>query len=162
MIPQRTPPPRQLIEPVRDADFGFGLLPWARGPLWRLTEDYIFTLHPGLWGESPRYTIPAGYHFDKASVPPFFWGPPFNYLPEGLCTLPALEHDFLCDLMDGGSWWLERILGALPPVPPAQIIHEHFYRSLLAAGVRRRKADAMGLAVKWFGPGGKLRIKRLS
>lgn len=158
MTPQLPPPPAQLIEPVRDADFGFGLLPWARGPLWRLTEDYTFSLAPGLWEDGPLYTIPRSYAFDKASVPPFFWGPPFNYIPDGLCTLPALEHDFLCDLMDDSSWWLGRILGDLPPVPPPELIHEHFERRLYEAGVRRSKARAMGLVVKLFGPRGKLRF----
>lgn len=137
------------ITPLRDADFGFGLLPWARGPLWRLEEDYTFKV------AKAEFTIPAGYEFDKASVPPFFWGFPFNYTPDGLCTVPALEHDFLCDLLTGGSYWLREKLGTpLPKCPPAWVVHEHFTTRLFLWGVRWSKARAMGSAVKAFGPQG--------
>lgn len=141
--------------PLRDASLGFGLWPWARGPLWRLEEPHTFSLAVFLiepaWS---HYTIPAGYEFDKASVPPVLWGPPFNYLPDGLCTVPALEHDFLCDLLSGGSAWLQEQLGELPPAPPAAVIHQHFEARLYQWGVRPGKARAMGAAVKRFGPGG--------
>lgn len=150
------------IEPVRDASLGFGLLPrfvcwWVRGPLWRLQEDYVFrlsgrrcmTVCPAL-----TFRVPKGYEFDKASIPPLFWGTPFNYIPDGLCTVAALEHDFLCDLLTGGSAWLLDELGALPECPPARMIHEHFRLRLHECGVRAPKAEAMGRAVAALGPQG--------
>lgn len=145
------------IAPLRDPDIGFGLLPWARGPMWRLDEDHHFHIAvPGF--DLFKYRIPSGYEFNKASIPALLWGPPWNYLPDGLCTVPALEHDFLCDLLEGGGWWLrEQFGGALPNVPPARIVHEHFRLRLHAWGVRENKANAMGRAVAWFGPGGSLR-----
>lgn len=100
------------------------------------------------------FTIPAGYEFDKASVPSFLWGFPFNYTPDGLCTVPALEHDFLCDLHRGGSAWLKGRLGVVPPAPPPAVIHRHFYDRLLEWGVRPSKARAMWVAVRSVGPGG--------
>lgn len=147
------------IVPVRDASLGFGLLPrflfpWINGPLWRLEEDYGFLLANGAGG---HFVIPSGYEFDKASVPPMFWGPPFNYLPDGLCTQAALEHDFLCDLLSGGSVWLKERLGELPVCPEAEEIHRHFKLRLLECGVRPGKALAMGRAVAALGPGGWLR-----
>ena len=78
-------------------------------------EPWEFTVDSG--GTRERFTIPVGYEFDKASVPPFFWGFPFNYTPDGLCTVPALEHDFLCDLHAGGSDWLRVRLTPLPAAP---------------------------------------------
>jgi hypothetical protein len=118
------------IIPIRDASIGFGLWPWSKGPLFRLVEPWEFTVDSG--GTRERFTIPAGYEFDKASVPPFFWGFPFNYTPDGLCTVPALEHDFLCDLHAGGSEWLRVRLIPLPAAPPTTVIHRHFYDRLLA------------------------------
>lgn len=157
-----------LITPICDADLGYGLWPWARGPKWRLEQDYTFVLARDVWWEDapqlmPIYTIPRGYLFDKASVPPFLWGFPFGYTPDGLCTLPALEHDFLCDLLAGGSSWLaHRLLpNPLPMCPPARVVHEHFEKRLFEVGVRPSKAKAMGLAVKLLGPGGKLRWRKL-
>lgn len=153
---------RPDIEPIRDA--GLGL--FGQAPLFRLEAPWKFELAIGLeqFHRLPltmglRFTIPAGYEFDKASIPRVFWGPPLNYLPDGLCTVPALEHDFLCDLLTGGSEWLRKQYaeGKLPVAPPAWAVHEHFRRRLHEAGVRSTKAEAMGRAVAWFGPGGRLR-----
>jgi hypothetical protein len=77
-----------------------------------------------------------------------------NYLPDGLCLLPALEHDFLCDLLSGGSGWLEARLDGLPGCPPAADVHEHFRLRLHECGVRPGKAEAMGRAVAALGPQG--------
>jgi len=147
--------PQPIISAVRDADFGFGLLPWAKGPLFVLDAAYSFKVDiPGKF--FGRYEIPAGYQFDKASIPPICWGPPFNYTPDGLCTIPALEHDFLCDLLTGGSYWLREKLPSTKLVaPPAWAVHEHFRRRLLEENVRSGKANLMGTAVRWFGPKGK-------
>ena len=150
--------PLPPIRAVRDADFGFGFWPWSKGPRWRLEADHTFALRIiQSHGEPVIYTIPAGYEFDKASVPPVLWGPPFNYTPDGVCTVPALEHDFLCDLLSGGSEWLRAKLGTLPWCPPASDIHHHFHIRLHEEGMRPSKAEAMGQAVKKFGPGGSLR-----
>lgn len=151
------------ITPLRDASFGFGLLPrficrWVKGPLWRLDEDYTFTLAvPRCMAtcQARTFTIPAGYEFDKASIPPVFWGPPLNYTPDGLSIVPALEHDFLCDLLAGGSDWLRIKLVELPESPPAWMVHRHFHLRLLQSSVRPTKAAAMGRAVALFGPQGK-------
>lgn len=151
------------IRPIRDASPGFGLLPrcvfrWVRGPLWRLEEDHEFTLAVPCCMPSCvpfKFRIPAGYEFDKASIPPLFWGPPLNYAPDGLCTEPALEHDFLCDLLNGGSQWLNKKLITVPAPPPAWMVHEHFRLRLHEAGVRPKKAQVMGRAVALFGPQGR-------
>jgi hypothetical protein len=140
------------IRALRDAGFGYGFLPWARGPEWELQEDHEFTVHTakGL----RHFRIPKGYRFNKASVPPIFWGFPFGYLPDGLCTVPSLEHDMLCDLLDGGSDWLRLRLPAEMLVPPmVHEVHLHFHDRLIAFGVRSTKALAMARAVMWFGPG---------
>ncbi len=142
-----------LIIAVRDPDFGFGVWPWSKGPLFRMyKDDWSFQF----WdGESYRtLTIPEGYEFDKASIPSFLWGAPWNYLPAGLCTVPALEHDFLCDLHSGGSDWLKARLGLpLPVIADTTFIHQHLYWRLIAYGVRPSKATAMWEAVRKFGPG---------
>lgn len=142
------------ITPLRDASWGFGLWPWSKGPLWRIEENWTFTVMNSGTSEV-THTIPAGYEFDKASVPSFLWGFPFNYTPDGLCTVPALEHDFLCDLFRGGSDWLKKRLGTVPAAPAAAVIHRHFYDQLLAWGVRASKARAMWEGVRNFGPGGR-------
>lgn len=148
--PDRLRTPR--IRALRDAGFGFGLLPWARGPEWQTLEDHEFTVVTA--GGLRRFCIPKGYRFNKASVPPVFWGPPFGYLPDGLCTVPSLEHDFLCHLLTGASDWLRVRLPADQMVPPAvHEVHDHFHARLLEFGVRWSKARAMGRAVRWFGPG---------
>lgn len=150
-----------VITPLRDASWGFGLWPWSKGPLWRLEERWEFAVEAGAVAEAgaeaePRvFVIPAGYEFDKASIPSVFWGPPFNYTPDGLCTVPALEHDFLCDLYHGGSGWLRLRLGTLPAPPPVGDIHRHFHTQLIAWGVRASKAELMYAAVRNFGPGGR-------
>ncbi len=142
------------IIPLRDASFGFGLWPWSRGPLWRLAEDWSFVVVSGTSPPLP-FTIPAGYEFDKASVPSVLWGFPFNYTPDGLCTVPALENDFLCVLRGGGWVWLGGRRGRVPAAPAAGVIHRHFYDKLLLWGVRPAKARAMWEAVRLFGPGGR-------
>jgi hypothetical protein len=150
------------IEPVRDATLGFGLVPqiwpfnkWVRGPLWRLEEAWPFAVMNNNF--SRDYVIPAGYEFDKASIPPIFWGAGLGYTPDGLCTVAALEHDFLCDLYHGGSPWLKEQLGTLPPAPPATVIHQHFRDVLHRWGVRPSKELIMWAGVRALGPGGTLR-----
>ena len=142
------------IEPIKDADFLFGIWPWSRGPMWELQPEWKFKVDNS--GFTAEYTIPAGYRFDKASVPSYFWS--FGYTPDGLCTVPALEHDFLCDIYSGGSDWLHEKLGAVPIAPPAQVIHRHFYDQLVRWGMRPGKARVMWEGVRNFGPGGYMRL----
>ncbi|GAA5137456.1 hypothetical protein GCM10023213_14180 [Prosthecobacter algae] len=150
------------IKYVRPAQFGFGWLPGRQGPLWRLQEDYQFSVAmPD--GSLRTFWIPGGYEFDKASVPSWFWGQPFLLTPEGPWTLPSLEHDFLCDLLKGGSDFLrDNLLDQLPEAPPASVIHGHFAARLWdhvsyeegEDGMRARQAFLMGQAVMAFGPQG--------
>lgn len=145
-----------LIVAVRDADPMFPMWPWSRGPLFRLTEDWSFSVWDG--EDFDVFHIPKDYEFDKASIPSFFWGFPFNYTPDGLCTVPALEHDFLCDIATGGSEWLKRKLGGtLPKAPTYKTLHAHFYHRLIAYGVRANKARVMWEGVCKFGPGSWIR-----
>lgn len=148
---QKTP----RIIALRDPDPFFGLWPWSKGPLFRLEETWVF-----LFWDGAKYctlTIPAGYEFDKASIPAVFWGPPLGYLPDGLCTVPALEHDFLCDLASGGSDWLRKELGELPAVESLTMVHQHLYHRLVEYGVRPSKAKTMWEAVRKLGPGSWIR-----
>lgn len=137
---------------IGDASTFFG-----RGKLYRLMVDHEFTLAVPMCMSHcspPQFRIPAGYEYDKASVPPIFWGFPLYYVPDGLCSLAALEHDFLCDIMTGGSDWLRSRVGTIPESPPAWMIHEHFRLRLHECGVKRRKAEIMGRMVAAFGPQG--------
>ena len=92
------------IAALRDASIGYGILPWANGPMWELQERYVFRIVYPDRDPGRLFEIPEGYQFNKASVPPLFWGFPFGYTPDGLCTVPALEHDFLCDFSTEPRW----------------------------------------------------------
>ena len=146
------------IVALRDPDPFYGFWPWSKGPLWETRSPHSFDIRvPGY--QHLSYTIPNGYTFNKASTPPILWGPPLYYTPDGLCEVPSLEHDFLCDLLTGGSPWLKRQYeGRLPAPPPAPIIHEHFRLQLLRYGLRASKAQAWGTAVALLGPKGKLKF----
>jgi hypothetical protein len=125
------------ISVLQNADFGFGIWPWAKGPLYRLEERDGWTFNV----EGRTFTVPHGYCFDGASVPAFFWGAPFGYTPFGLHIAAALEHDYLCDLGKQGK---------LPF--PSKVAHAHFERRLIEDGLRKGQVWTMGHAVKWFGP----------
>jgi hypothetical protein len=147
-----------LIIPIRDADFGYGLLPWAKGPEWESVDPHKFTLVDST-GKSWDFEIPGRYRFNKASTPPILWGPPFNYTPDGICTKRSLEHDFLCDILIGGSEWLKaQYGGSLPSIPPAAEIHRYFQNGIIEDGMREGRAKAWGRMVSWFGPKGKLKF----
>lgn len=140
------------ITPIRDASFWFGIWPWAKSALFELQEDYTFTVeHEGV---VHSFTIPSGYQYDRASVPKPLWS--FGFTPDGLCEIPALHHDYLCDWFNGGSDWL-RSKVTTPHLLPAQVIHRHFYDELLRWNMNPAKALAMWKAVRNFGPGGYLR-----
>lgn len=140
-----------IIYAVRDPQWFFGVWPWSKGQLFELGENWTF-LYQAVSGIR-EFTIPKGYLFDKASIPPFLWGFPMYYTPDGKCTLPALEHDFLCDLYLGGSEALFDMMGYKPDPVEATEVHRHFYHRMLQYGVRPSKARAMWDAVRAFGPG---------
>ena len=148
--------PQPKVTPVRDAQPFFGLWPWSKGPQWRLDEEYSFDLE--FDGIVFTYTIPAGYLFDGQSVPGLLHGFPFHYGPAGVGFRAALVHDFLCDLLNGGSEWLREKLQPYPPVPPAQVVHDTYKRLQLEDGQRASKVALTHKAVSWFGPKGKLRF----
>lgn len=151
-----SPLPNPRIRSLRDPDFAFGLWPWSKGPLWQTEEAHPFAILVPGW-QHLKYKIPAEYRFNKASTPSLLWGPPLNYLPDGLATVPSLEHDFLCDLITGGSPWLTERLGDIyPKLPPSAVVHEHFRLQMRRYGVRPTKADAWGKAVALIGPRGRL------
>jgi hypothetical protein len=143
------------IVPECSAHLLYGILFWVpyinqffSGPKWRLRKPWTFTVQG--YGS---FTVPANYIFDKASIPPFFHG--LGYTPDGPCTMPALQHDYLCDILQGGSDWLKQALGGqVPKAPPPAVIHSSFQQWLLDEGERPSKALAMGWAVRHFGPGG--------
>jgi len=144
--------PQPSLMPIRDASLFFGVWPWSKGPMWQLTEPWAFV------ASGQRFVIPAGYLFDKASIPSVLWGFPLNYTPDGLCTVAAMEHDFLCDLLNGGSAWLRAHCEPAMLIPlPAASVHRHFFERMLEYGVRRSKARVMYSAVRNFGPGGRMR-----
>lgn len=144
-----------IMYAVEDPQWFFGVWPWSHGPLFELGEnwEFLFLDPTGV----RKFVIPKGYQFDKASIPPLLWGFPFNYLPDGKCTVPALEHDFLCDLYLGGSPALFDMMGYEPAPVHTTDIHKHFYNRLLDYGVRPSKARAMWEAVRKFGPGSWIR-----
>lgn len=142
------------VEAVRDADMFWPLM--GQGPQWMVMEEHKFKL---AFDEEREFTIPKGYIYDKASVPPVFWGFPCYYTPDGTCSLGALEHDFLCDLLSGGSAWLrEQLGGTLPDAPEPWEVHLHFRIKLYFGKTRFSKAETMGNAVAAFGPKGWFRL----
>jgi hypothetical protein len=147
---RRTP----TITALRDPGSFFGILPFIKGPLFLLEEDWTFQFWDGTRYHS--MLVPEGYQFDKASIPPVLWGPPFNFLPDGLCTVPSLEHDLLCNLYHGGSPWLHERIDPPPPLT-AKAIHAHFYYRLLEYNMSPTKARLMWEGVRKFGPGSWLR-----
>lgn len=136
---------------LRNADPLFGIWPWSRGPLWRMVEEWSFDFWDG--SRWLHLTIPSSYEFDKASVPPILWGPPMNYTPDGIHSAAALEHDFLCDILNGGSDWLRKQIGELPKVTAPEV-HAHFYHRMIAYGMRPSQAQTFYAGVRRLGPGG--------
>jgi hypothetical protein len=76
---------------------------------WKLLEDLVYE------GQDQRFTIPAGYVTDFATVPKFL-----RWLinPYGPYTRAAIVHDWLITEM--ARWWAERKAGREPDwLPPA-------------------------------------------
>jgi hypothetical protein len=142
------------IEPIKDADFLFGIWPWARGPMWELQEPWAFTVDNG--GFKADYHIPEGYRFDKASVPSLLLE--HSDSPRTVfARLPPWSTTSSATCIHGGSEWLQERLGKMPESPPAQVIHRHFYDKLVLWGMRPAKARIMWEGVRNFGPGGRMR-----
>jgi len=83
------------------------------------------------------YEIPAGFMWDGASIPRFFWriiGGPFR--PEFMKA--SCIHDWMCVNK--------------PPHSTSAKAAEYFGNVLRNCGVPKRKALLMVKAVKWFGP----------
>jgi hypothetical protein len=145
--PQYRLPPRVRAIPGTEGFLFFGRTKFE------LLEPWTFEVHG--FGS---FTIPQGYQFDRASTPKIAWL--LGFTRDGLAEVPALEHDFLCDLLSGGSEWLSNKLGTLPECPPPGVVHQHFETRLLEEGMRPSKARTMGFAVKSLGPKGWLKPSR--
>lgn len=145
------------VWPIRNADFGFGIWPWSKGPLYQLRDPYwrFHVLMPD--GSLRHFEIPFGYVFNGASVPSMLWGFPFGYTPDGVYRAKALEHDFLCDLGKRSQdflWMMKVELGVdvIPDPVPFQVAHNHFANGLNEYGMRKSQACAFGKVVQLFGP----------
>lgn len=66
------------------------ILEWVKGREFVLIDDFDFQWHDG--SVIKRITVPAGYNYDKASVPRFLWG---IARPDGPWEAAALIHDRL-------------------------------------------------------------------
>jgi len=148
-----------VITPVRDADFGYGILPWAKGNEWRLEEPWKF--HIGWGGKRWEYIVPEGYLFDGQSVPGFLHGFPFYFGPAGVGMRAGLIHDFSYDCYSGGSEWLRQKLGEIPEMPPIEAIDLAYYLTQLDDRQRPTKAFVTWRAVRAFGPYGFLRPRTI-
>lgn len=137
--------PRYRI--LQDARFGAWFSKERRVKA-RLLEDYHFRAFGKTW------TIPAGYEWDGASIPPCLWGFPFYYMPWGTYTHAALVHDFFCDLGEGGSEWLRGALWDQYPhdIPASKDVHFDFYLRCLTLGTSRSRARTMLFFVNLLGP----------
>lgn len=120
--------------------------------LFRLMSDYYFC-----WGEGDnrkRIFIPAGFEYDKASVPKYLWG---LARPDGPAEAAALPHDYT---------WLYR--GKMPegffqvliegkwvndPSPwTMRQTNNLFEKMLILGGFSPVKAKTYRLAVELFPP----------
>lgn len=113
-----TPPQAPLMAPLPDAG------------RYVLATDWHFEVHT-----TPvvRFTIPAGYSWDGASVPRFFHRVVTPFDPKVITA--ALEHDYLCDRR--------------PECVNYKAAAWHFRTKLKVGRLRRQ---AMYLAVLHFGP----------
>jgi len=81
------PAMRPLAIPTKDKGFFGAVVMWlVASRQWQLSEDWKFTI------DGTPYIIPAGFTFDGASIPKFFW----TYLsPTGVLLMPGLIHDWI-------------------------------------------------------------------
>lgn len=85
-----------------------------------------------------RYTVPAGFLTDGASIPPLMWpvvGHPYS--PSSLRA--AILHDWMCRNPSAHTL-------------PSPRVHRVFYDALRADRCAWLRARAMWLAVRLFGP----------
>lgn len=95
-----------------------------------LDEPLRYIDHDGL-----LHTVPAGFAFDGASIPRFAWsliGGPLD----GNYVRSAALHDYGCVVRTETS----------------RVVHDRFYRTMRAEGVRWLQAQLMHKAVRLFGP----------
>jgi len=88
MIKYETMPTmRPIIIPTKDRGFFGAIWLWLwTSRKWEIAEDWYFSLN------DTEYKIPAGFIFDGASIPKYFW----NWLsPIGVLLMPGLIHDYL-------------------------------------------------------------------
>jgi|TARA_B110000908_G_scaffold30001_2_gene35492 hypothetical protein len=75
--------------PIATKDKGFigAILMWLLATRqWTIAEDWKYEI------DGTKYVIPAGFTFDGASIPKFFW----KYLsPTGVLLMPGLVHDWI-------------------------------------------------------------------
>lgn len=105
-------------------------MPVMNRALVQVVEDWCFTVN------GKEYWIPAGYTFDGASIPRFFWrviGSPFD--PRFWAA--ALAHDWI---------YLMHVLAR-------EVADEIFRQLLIRSGAGRARARTMWSAVRGFGCG---------
>lgn len=96
---------------------------------YRLVTPLVVSVDHDTW------TVPVGFTFDGASVPPLFW--PLISHPLAPSSLrPAVLHDWHC---------------ATRTLRSSQV-HAIFHAALLADGCAPLRAWLMGKAVAWLGP----------
>lgn len=99
---------------------------------------YVLTSNMAVIVAGLRWSVPAGFVTDGASVPAVFWPLVSNpYAPSSL--RPALLHDLHCRSKGQGI------------LTSAQV-HRIFYAGLLAEGCAPLRAWCMYVAVRLFGP----------
>jgi len=88
MIQYKTMPVMKPITiPTKDKGFFGAIWLWLwSSRTWEIADDWHFTLN------NQDYKIPAGFVFDGASIPKYFW----NWLsPIGVLLMPGLIHDYV-------------------------------------------------------------------
>lgn len=116
---------------------------------WTCDGRYMQLLEPLVYVDScgRRWTAPAGYRTDGASIPRFFWrviGSPFV----GKYRRAAVIHDVYCS--EGKKLKKNKVLIGKDRKSPA--IHKLFHEMMLTDGTSRLRARVMYLAVRICGP----------
>ena len=83
----KMPSMRPIAIPTANKGFIGAIILWLiSSRKWEIAEDWQFKLN------THEYVIPAGFVFDGASIPKFFW----SYLsPTGVLLMPGLIHDWV-------------------------------------------------------------------
>lgn len=150
-MPNMLPPPGLSPQPnvLRFGDLLIEWAPWVPFPIvinhHHLNGTVILrTACPITFRRGEHaVTVPAGFDFDGASIPRWFWWIP-GFAPIGLHLWAALLHDWLCEH---------------PEILPRVIADALFADLLLESGVGKR-GTVMALAVWAWGLAKTLRRKR--